>query len=288
TQTFVVTVLDTRADFLVHVGEAVLRTNASGDLPLTLQSGTPLTRVEFMLALNQPRLANLRLTGLGSGVGSANLVPIDDGTYRLEFEAASGQSLAGTVPLARLAFDAVPDPHSGVVWLRGGEVTGRRANAPSAQGRAGVGRAFIVGPEPILDLQPQAGQAVLTLYALPGQLYTIEQSSSLTPGGWRPIRVVTPTELRTELGRYPAVAPAQFYRARTGEPLPLLGIRLEPGQIVLEWLAPCTGCVLQQSPRLGPGAVWSTSPVQPQLVGDRYRVILPVGSQPLFLRLVRP
>jgi len=288
TQSFVVTVIDTRADFLLHLGQTAILTNASGELPLTLQSGTPLTRVELTLSLNSTRLTNLRLTGLGSGVGLANILRMDDTTYRLEFEPVSGQTLAGNLLLARLSFDTVTDPRSDVVWLRGTELIGRRANVPAAQGRAGVGRVFIVGAEPILDLQPQGSQMALTLYALPGQLYTIEQSTRLAPAEWLPIQVVTPVHLQTDLGTTPATPPVRFFRARTGEPLPLLSIRRESNQVILEWLAPCTGCVLQQSPSLGPGAVWTPSPVQPELTGDRYRVVFPIGPQPLFLRLVKP
>jgi hypothetical protein len=83
-------------------------------------------------------------------------------------------------------------------------------------------------------------------------------------------------------------APAAFYRVRTGEALPLLTVQRAGDQVILEWLAPCEGCELWQSPVLGAGAVWTGSPVQPQLVGDRYRVVLPVQQQAMFFRLLRP
>ena len=68
----------------------------------------------------------------------------------------------------------------------------------------------------------------------------------------------------------------------------MLSIRLEANQAVIEWSLDCVGCVLLQSPSIGPDAAWTPNGTQPQVVNGRYRVLVPVAAQPKFLRLIPP
>jgi len=173
TQSFVVIVQDTKADFLLSLGSTAILTNDAGSVPLTLQSGVELNQLDLLLHVAGRHLTNLQLTSLAPQVGAANFLPLGDDRYQIQFQRHPQGSWQGTVPLARLAFAAVPGNQSAVATLRGEDLTGTRTDAPTANGQAGVGRVFIVGPEPILDLARSNQMAALTLYALPGRSYAI-------------------------------------------------------------------------------------------------------------------
>jgi hypothetical protein len=243
----------------------------------------------LLLNLSGTRLTNFHLTNLAAQVASANFVSLGSDRFRVEFQRQSGASLLGNLTLARLAFAAVQDEHSAVAVLRGEALTGVRTDALTANGRAGVGRVFIVGREPILDVTRSNSSAALTMYALPGQTYAIERATAL--GGanaWTFDRYVTPTSLRTDLPPRPASAPVEFFRARTEAASTRLSIRLEGNQAVIEWSLDCVGCVLLQSPSIGPDAAWTPNGTQPQVVNGRYQVKVTVTAQPRFLRLIPP
>jgi hypothetical protein len=280
--------LDTQADFLLHIGSTAVLSNGVGTLPLSLQSGAGLDQVEMVFHVSGSRLANLHLTNLAAQVGSVNLVPLGADRYRVQFNRRGGDYLQGNFVLARLGFSVLPDAHSAVATLRGESLTAVRADAQAANGRAGVGRVFIVGQEPILDLARTNGQVALTLYALPGQTVAIERAAVLGGvGAWTFDSSVTATGLRTDLPPRSATGPVEFFRAKIGGTPPTLTVRFEGGQIILEWPLDCIGCDLFQSPSIGPDAAWTPVLASPQVVNGRYRVALPPPNHPLFLRLGR-
>ncbi|HEY9170716.1 MAG TPA: hypothetical protein VI136_00365, partial [Verrucomicrobiae bacterium] len=149
-----------------------------------------------------------------------------------------------------------------------------------------LGRVFVVGREPILDLARASQQVALTLYALPGQAYSIERTSALGgAGGWSFDSTITPTSLRTDLPPRPATGPVEFFRASIGGAPPTLTVRFVGGQLVVEWPADCGGCALFQSDSIGPDAAWTPVLATPEVVNGRNRVTLPPPDHPLFLRL---
>jgi hypothetical protein len=272
TQSFTVAVLDTRADFLLQPGTTAVISNGVGSVALQLDSGATLEQVTLTFATTGSRLTDLYLTNLAAQVGAADLVPLGGGRYRATFNSRPGEWLQGNFPLARL-----------------GSLTGLRVDGLTATGQGGEGRIFIVGREPMLDIHRLGTQVGLTLYALPGLPWQVERRDALgTPGAWSLLAAITPTALHTDLPPRPAGAPAEFFRARDGADPALLSIRREGGQVVLEWSLDCAGCVLLQSPSVGADAIWTPTASQPQTVNGRYRVTLPVGAQPLFLRLRPP
>jgi hypothetical protein len=287
TQSFVVTVLDTQADFRLHIGSTAVLSNGVGTVALTLQSGAPLNQVELLLAVSGQRLTDLHLTNLAAQVGSANFVSLGGNRFRMQLERHPAGSLQGSLIVARLGFSVVPDEHSAVAGLAGESLTGVRTDTLTANGEASLGRVFIVGREPILDIARTNNQIALTLYALPGRTCAIEKNSALgTVSGWTFDAAVTPTELRTEMPLRPANGPVEFFRASVPSAPTTLTIRLEGGQVVLEWSLDCVGCVLLQSPSVGLDAVWTQSAGQPQVVNDRYQMVFPPADQPRFLRLI--
>ncbi len=286
TQTFTVAVLDTRVDFQLFPGTAAVLPGNAGSLPLQLNSGATLEQVVFSLVTSGDRLTDLVLTDLAAQVGAADLVSLGGGRYQARFTSRPGLWLQGNFPLGRLGFRVTPGAHSEVAKVRGESVTGLRIDGLTVSGQGGVGRVFIVGTEPMLDIRYLGPQVGLTLYALPGKPWTIQKSGALSaPGSWSLLTTVTPTALRTDLPPQDATAPVEFFRALSGADPSLLSIRTEGGQVVLEWSLDCVGCVLLQSPVLGADAVWTPTVGQPQVVGERFQVTLPVGVQTLFLRL---
>jgi len=69
------------------------------------------------------------------------------------------------------------------------------------------------------------------------------------------------------------------------EPGSRLSIRLENGQVVIEWPFPCDGCVLEESDQLGASEVWTMSDAEAQTDDELYRVIFPLSLGPKFYRL---
>jgi hypothetical protein len=157
-------------------------------------------------------------------------------------------------------------------------------------GRADGGRVFILGREPILDVALATNQQLaLTLYALPGERYALERSGAL--GGaalWSFDQWVDATDLRTDLPLRPLAHGLEFFRARAGQAGVPLSIRLENGEVVIEWPLDCAGCVLEETGQTGAGASWTTCPVQPQATEARYRVRLPPTGTQRFYRLAMP
>ncbi|MBE0545906.1 MAG: pre-peptidase C-terminal domain-containing protein, partial [Verrucomicrobia bacterium] len=292
TQTFAVIVIDTQPDFSLGIGTTAIWSNGVGNVALTLQSGIDLNQLQLVLAVGGGRLTNLNLSGLAPQIGSANLIPLGADRFNVQFDKQSGALLQGNLTLGQLGFAAVPHESSAIAELRGESLQGVRADSlQTVDGQAGLGRVFIVGREPILDAAPAgAGEVALTLYGHPGKVYTLEHTTGL--GGaisWGFDSLVTATGLRTDLPLRPASGPIKFFRALEGTVGVTLTIRLEGGQVVLEWPLECAECVLEQSPALtGPAAVWTNTPGQPTVVNGRYRVALPVSGERLYLRLAMP
>jgi hypothetical protein len=151
-----------------------------------------------------------------------------------------------------------------------------------------LGRVFVVGQEPILDGSPASDrQLALTLYARPGEKYTLERQSGIVPGGWMFDSLVTTENLRTDLPLRPAESPVEFFRAYlvSGD---FLSIRFDNGQVVIEWPAACNACVLEESGELGANANWVESAMQPVEINGRQQVMLALPTVQRFYRLARP
>ena len=105
---------------------------------------------------------------------------------------------------------------------------------------------------------------------------------------WSLDSLVNAASLRTDLPLRPTPGPQEFFRAYTSLALTMsLTIRLEAGQVIIEWPQECPNCSLEKTSALKPTA-WLPAGVQGQLVNGRYRVVFPPGTAPQFLRLVIP
>jgi hypothetical protein len=229
------------------------------------------------------------LTDPAAAVGAANLTALGSNRFQIQMEAQSGAFLQGQFVLARLGFMTVSNEHSAIVTLTGENLMGSRASSTMPlEGAANLGRVFVVGQEPILDGSPASDrQLALTLYARPGEKYTLERQSGIVPGGWMFDSLVTTENLRTELPLRPAESPVEFFRAYlvSGD---FLSIRFDNGQVVIEWPAACNACVLEESGELGANANWVESAMQPVEINGRQQVMLALPAVQRFYRLARP
>ncbi len=290
TQSFTVIVRDTQPDFTLSLGTTQLLAGAAGRIPLRLHSGTDLTNVQLVLAVHSDRLTNLNLQALAPEVAAADFQALGSNRFNATFRSRSDAALQGDLALAQLAFATVTNGPSSVARLTGESLRGDRASsAVPLSGGTAEGRVFVIAREPILDgVLATNRQLALALYGLPGKRYALERRAALgTTNAWTLVEVVNPTTLKTESSPLPATSPAEFFRIYE-LPESGLSLRTENGQAILEWPRECAGCELQETDQLGALAGWQASLVTPQLVGDQYRVTLPVATAPRYYRLLVP
>jgi hypothetical protein len=221
-------------------------------------------------------------------VNAANIIPMGSNLFDVRFDSKPGSLLQGSLTLGQIAFNTVSNLHSTIARLSGDGVVGLHESGDvPLNGRVTPGRVFIVGLEPLLDAAPTTnGMLALTLYAQPNERYVIERGTNVFNGGpWSYDGIVSAVELKTELALRPMTAAMEYFRAYT-VPASDLDIRIEGGQVIIEWPLECAGCVLEQSPELGVGAVWTETGVVPVEVNGVYRVTLPLTSEPRNYRLV--
>ena len=288
TQAFNVVVLDNMPDFRLSIGTAAVLPGENGTVPLTLKSGAELKQIELHLSINGDRLTQLQLTNLAPQVGSATLLPLPTNEFLLQFIALANSAFQGQFTLGHIGFNVTSDPHSGIAVLQGERLEGLRLNGLTIRGRPSAGRVYIVGDEPILaGALTSSQQLALTLYAQPTHHYIIERTQTLEAPDWQFDSLVWAASLQTDLPLRQTGQTPQFFRAQEAQPGSTLNIYLEPGHAVIEWLAPCDNCVLQQSDRIGQNANWATCPVQPVLQSGHYRVSVPITGNRQFYRLVQ-
>jgi hypothetical protein len=288
TQTFVVVVLDTQPDFAFGIGTTHRLPGVSGSVPLTLRSGADLTNVHVVLTVSGDRLGDLELQQIAPEIGGANLQQLGPNRFDLRLACGPGELLQGEFVLAQLAFTTVSNEHSAVATLQAESLTGQRASSTQPLiGQADPGRVFIIGREPILDALPAAsGQLALVLYARTDSRYVLERGTGL--GGtnlWTYAELMQPLALRTELALRPMSKPMEYFRAYA-VPDSELTIRVQTNSVVVEWPLECGDCALEESAQVGPGAIWTESAAQPQIVNGRWRVTLAINQSARFYRLV--
>jgi hypothetical protein len=81
------------------------------------------------------------------------------------------------------------------------------------------GRAIIIGPKPLLDVQLVAGSPNLFLYGIPGQSYQIQSLTNLAESaGWSDFLDVPMTNLTQVITNLDPAAVAKFFRAYVNGP----------------------------------------------------------------------
>jgi len=289
TQTFNIVVRDTQSDFILAVESTNVFAGESNSVALTLQTGTELRDLSFMLGADATRLGGLSLGAIAPEIASSTLQPFGSNQSRVQLTAGTGDALLGLLSLVRLNFTALSNQHSAIVPLR---FDGARATQPNGnlldRPKTVDGRIFIIGEEPLLDASLEKnGSRTLVLYAQPERRYTIESSTNLAgSGNWQVWQVIDLFAPRLPLPEVPQVEPAIFYRAvRRSGPLTRLVVYREAGQLMIEWPVSAGNCVLLESASLNVEAAWMPASITAQLVSDNYRMTVPLVGASKFYQL---
>ncbi|HNT15032.1 MAG TPA: CARDB domain-containing protein [Verrucomicrobiota bacterium] len=294
-QSFQVDVLKVLPSFSVEIGSTAVFSNGAGGVALTLHSRADVTSLRLVLAVQgllpddpgSSRLTNFALSGLSPEIGASSLSLLPSNRVEILLGAQPGAFLLGDFTLGQLNFTAHSAPASAVVALTGELLSGERQSGLPGDGAAQSGRVFVIGAEPILDLQRDASNQVqLVLYAVPHRNYLIERTSVASqPAPWVTDALVTPTALRTLLPPRPTTDAAEFFRAMAWG---ALRIRSVGNSVLVEWPLGCSQCVLEESPQLGAAAHWTRVALPPSEVNGHYQVLLPATGTQRFLRLALP
>jgi hypothetical protein len=266
TQSFIVTVKNTRNDFAFSIGSTNVVPGESNSVPLLASSGTGLKELSFVLETDPARLGNLALQSVAAGIASS--LQSNGMQSLVQLTAVNVASLDGDGSLARLNFVASSNEHSSVIPLRALNVQFRQADGSLLPNPSiGSGRVFIVGREPILDAALRTnGARVLTLYGHAGKHYVIQSRTNFLTGPWHFAKALNLPAAVWPVENLDGTASSLFLRA-VEKPETRLKTHLQRNQLILSWPVSDSGCVLEQTASLSPAAAWTAVPGIVQVVG---------------------
>ena len=228
TQTLVVIVRDTAADFILSIGTTNVLAGETGSVPLLLTSGLDLTNLSFVIEADATRLGNFLLAPLAPGINSATLAPAGTNRSRLNFESSVALPLQGNLTLGRLDFTSLSNRHSAIVPLTVTNLTGIRASGESVTNvEAYGGRVIVVGEEPVLVARGLMQRSVV-LYAQPGLCVTLQSTTNLLQPVWQTVNNYSVTGRSLEVPLPSVTNSPVFYRALVcNAAAPILLLRVE-------------------------------------------------------------
>ncbi|MCX6924831.1 MAG: putative Ig domain-containing protein [Verrucomicrobia bacterium] len=222
TQQFTVVVRDNRADFTVSLGSTNVLAGESNAVPVRLNSGLELQSLSFDLEVNSALLTDLALQPIAPEVGSAMLLAAGSNHWQLEFTAAPGLALQGTMPIAQLGFTAVSNDLSAIVPLDASGLAGLQSNwQPVTNSAVTDGRVIVIYRDPVLWLERQDSPdplhplLSLHLYGQPGREYELQWRTNLSElAPWQSWLDLPLTNRMLQLDWTNDGTPARFLRAR--------------------------------------------------------------------------
>ena len=290
TNQFSVTVVANGPGMVFSIGTTDLLVGATSSVPLSLITDADLTNLTVLLNLNSVQLTNLTLSGFASQVASAQIQPVANDQYQLQFQSQANTRLQGNFNMAALGFGTTPSSNSAIVALTGQSLSGLRGTSTNpVTGVVNGGRVFVIGNQPLLDAGEDTNQQLaLTIYGLPGKRYSLEALPGISgTNGHTVVSTFKVRALKTGLPSLPMQQPIQFFRARL-LPDSDLTVNLQSNQITIDWPLECTNCLLQQSSQLGTGASWSPVGATQAIVNTNWQVTIPAPPGTEYYRLLLP
>ena len=306
TRTFTVI---TRECVVPELGRLVLQAGDNGRVPVNLIASVPLTNLSMTVETATNRLINFSLEPIVPEICANSLVfigtnapphpdplPLDggdggeNGRYLLTLATCPDQFLIGTQHVAWLNFTAATGQSSAFVSLKLDNGVGRQPDGTEVRNFAPqAGRVVVVGEEPLLEaILASNRQPALILYGRPGPDYVIEGKPRWdTSLPWQVAWEGTQTNLFLQIQPIGGTNRMMFFRARRGiTSTTTLTVRQVSGQLVIEWPLSAGNCALLESTSLSTLDTWTAMAGTAQLIGDRYRMTVPIaGAVNRFYRL---
>jgi len=186
TQQFKVVVRPVNVEFLLALGTTNVLVGYTSSVPVTLQSGLPLSNITAILQIPSAKLTNFNLQAVSPEIVSSFLQPLGTNLYSINLTLNPSLSAGTSRTLAQLGFLAVQQPHSEIASLNLPQLQGVNADGSAAAkpGTAG-GVVYVIGAEPLLAIGPGAKSRVkLSLFGNPGSSYEVDYSTNLLGGRW--------------------------------------------------------------------------------------------------------
>jgi hypothetical protein len=195
TQTFKITVRDTRSDLVLAGGVTNVLAGGSITVPLVLTSGPDVNDITFDLRADDPHLATVALDSVAPEILSVSLEPVADGHlghFRGHFELDTSRATVGARTVGQLRFTTILGAHSSVADLQISSLQATRqvgqtgqTSETIAQTSARAGRLFLIQEEPLIDIYLSSKtEATLVLYAKPGAQCVLQSQTLLGSGQW--------------------------------------------------------------------------------------------------------
>ncbi len=290
TQSFSITVVANGPGMVMNIGTTDLLVGATSSVPISLTTDADLTNLTLLLNLNSVQLTNFTLSGFASQVASAQIQPVANNQYQLQFQSQSNTRLQGAFNMANLDFGTTASSNSTIVALNGQSLSGLRGTSLNpVTGIVNGGRVFVIGNQPLLDAHESSNQNLaLTVYGLPGKRYSLESMPDLSgTNGHTVVSTFKVSALRTDLPFLPIQHQRQFFRARL-LPDSDLTVSVQSNQLVIDWPLACTNCLLEQSGQLGANASWIPVAATAAIVNTNWQVTIPAPTGSQYYRLQLP
>jgi hypothetical protein len=275
----------------VSVGTGAMLAGSSGSVPISLNSQSPLVGLSFELNVPANLFDRFTVQSSTSALSSALLSVLSSNTIQLTFTAALGQNLQGSQQIAQLNLLATANQSSAFVPLSPQALQGTNANASVMTILAvAPGRAIIIGPKPLLDMQLVNGGRDLTLYGIPGQSYQIQSSTNLSqPRGWTNFARVPMTSLAQIMPNLDPTPVAVFFRAYVlnADPPVLQASLSGTNRSLLAFGLVGTNYTLQTSSNLSATLAWYPLLSYTQTNSFQYLTNIGGTNSPVFYRLKR-
>ena len=206
---------------IVSFGQDIQKAGGSGSVPIFVTSGSALADLSFTVNVPSNLFTSVSVQIDSALINVASLKAVSSNSLLFNFQAANGANLQGNTQIAQLNYTTTSNTDSAFVPLLPAALHGTNTDFSTATMFAQAGRLVVVGLHPLLDTTVGGGARNLILYALPGQTYEIQSSTTLSgPGSWANLVLVPMTTLVTTIPNLDPSPQAIFYRAAefTGDP----------------------------------------------------------------------
>ena len=200
----------------LSVGSAVVRSGASGSLPILLNASTAITNVSVLLQVDTNHFTSLSLQGLVPQLGTPTFQSVGSNLFLLKFPAASGQNLLGNQAIAQINFTAASNQPSAFVPFTPGSLQGLNVDgSPALSLGLGGGRVVIIDNQPLLEATQAAdGSRNLTLFGKDGASYQVQFSTNLLDSAaWTDQAIVALSGMTQDLPGQDTTPPEVYFRA---------------------------------------------------------------------------